>query len=431
MTRNPDLIAYLWPLARRYKIYLISLSAVAVSTAIFGIFVNYQIKEVIDTIASNPNAKIGWLVTLFTFYKLMSHGVYFISRLLDIKYKPMLLAEIVTYSYNKVMEHSLHWVDSHLSGEIASKITDLQDGLITIISYLRSTLAGFASILISIIFLLQINVISGSVIIVFIAIYAPILSILLKKQLSIQEKYVGARQEAVGIINDSIANVFGVKVIGNLWSELKLKLLPAVSKWSAWDKKSREYDAYYVDMTDTILATIMDGVQMWVLANLYKSGQITAGDFAFISMVMLNIHRELDALLENILFSINPKIAAIKSSYKFIYELSDTRDIKDAKTLTFVKGDIKYEGVSFKYDKGGEIFKDLTLHIKAGERVGIVGASGAGKTTLVKCLLRYFDVQYGKILIDGHDISSVSQESLRAAFFCDTTRYYHVSPNSP
>ncbi len=63
---------------------------------------------------------------------------------------------------------------------------------------------------------------------------------------------------------------------------------------------------------------------------------------------------------------------------------------------------------------GDNIFDNLTLHIKAGERIGIVGTSGAGKTTLIKCLLRYFNLQSGAILVDGYDISQVTEESLRS-----------------
>lgn len=81
--------------------------------------------------------------------------------------------------------------------------------------------------------------------------------------------------------------------------------------------------------------------------------------------------------------------------------------------LPRVKGDIKYQDVTFRYSSGSTIFDNFTLHIKSGERIGIVGTSGAGKTTLIKCLLRYFNLQSGTILVDRYDISQVTEESLR------------------
>lgn len=96
---------------------------------------------------------------------------------------------------------------------------------------------------------------------------------------------------------------------------------------------------------------------------------------------------------------------------------TDVKDKKNAPALKIQQADISFEKVGFVY-KGNshdnEVFKQLDLHIKAGEKVGIVGRSGAGKSTLVNLLLRFYDVQNGAIKIDGQDLREVNQESLRA-----------------
>ena len=89
-------------------------------------------------------------------------------------------------------------------------------------------------------------------------------------------------------------------------------------------------------------------------------------------------------------------------------------DEPDAQPLPPVKGDIKFENVSFHYGKTGGVIEDLNLHIAAGEKIGLVGRSGAGKSTIVNLLLRFYDRADGHILIDGHDIAKVTQDSLRA-----------------
>jgi len=89
-------------------------------------------------------------------------------------------------------------------------------------------------------------------------------------------------------------------------------------------------------------------------------------------------------------------------------------DAPDAKPLPEVKGDIKFENVSFHYGKKGGVIDNLNLHIQPGEKIGLVGRSGAGKSTLVNLLLRFYDRADGRILIDGHDIAKVTQDSLRA-----------------
>ncbi len=412
--QNYELKSYLYALAYKYRVYLASLTLMSIGASLFNMFVNYQIKEIIDTIAKDPKIDVTLLLWLFVLYKMMNHGTFFIVRLFDIKYKPAMLAEIIESTYGKTIRHSLHWFDSHLSGEIASKITDFQDGIITIITVLNRSLVQLVTIVSGIIFLFMMNYKIAGVVIAFLIVYVPIMSVLLKKQGQLQEEYVKARQEAVGIINDSVANIFGIKIIGNVWTELKLKLLPAIDKWKGWDRKTRQYDAYYVDLIDSILLTILAAAQIWLLAYLYKTEQITAGEFAVTIAITFNIEWAIDQLLDSIIFSINPKIAAIKSSFNFIHTISDVTDAENAKLLPRVKGDIKYQDVTFRYSSGSTIFDNLTLHIKPGERIGIVGTSGAGKTTLIKCLLRYFNLQSGYIFVDGYDISQVTEESLRS-----------------
>ncbi len=401
-------------LFKDYKIYLISLVFIAILGSIFSVAVDYKVKEIIDAILYNSNSSVGLLLFLFVLYKFMYHGMFFIERLFDIKYRPKLLAEIVENMYKKTVGHSLHWFDSHLSGEISSKIADFQNSIMTLLNACFRAMCNISVIIISILFLVHINIIPALVLIVFILTYSPIIVVLLKKQIQLQEQYVLARQQALGIINDSIANIFGIKIIGNILNEFKLKLTPAITRWKEWDKKTRQFDAYFVDNADTVMVTIMIAVQIYLLSYLFKSGQISPGGFAFVSIVTLNLHSVLDSFLENLLFNINPALASIKASYSFINVAKDTTDATDAIPLSKVKGEIKFEDVTFSYSgNDSDVLNNLSVHIQPSQRIGIVGTSGAGKTTFIKCLLRYFDVKSGKILVDNHPINSLQQDSLR------------------
>ncbi|WP_316354248.1 ABC transporter ATP-binding protein [Candidatus Trichorickettsia mobilis] len=388
---------------------------IAIIGSMFNVVVDYQIKEIIDTIALNQNANVEALLLLFVFYKFMHHGLFFIRRLLDMKFKPILLSETVTDMYTNTFGHSLHWFDSHLSGEISNKISDFQSNILTLITHCFNALHSMGVIIMGILFLFKVSALPAITILVFVMIYTPVITLLLKKQMCLQEQYVSARQETLGIINDSITNIFGIKIIGNIKSEFKLKLTPALLNWSDWEKKTRKFDAYFVDNADTIMVLIQSATQIYLLSYLYKTDQITAGVFAFAAMIMLKVHHTLDEFLENLLFNINPGIASIKASFDFINTKYDTPDSPNAKLLTNVCGDIKFNNVSFAYSGSKtDVLHNFNLHVEAGQRIGIVGTSGAGKTTLIKCLLRYFDVSSGEIMIDEQNIISVTQESLRA-----------------
>jgi ATP-binding cassette subfamily B protein len=411
---NMTIGQYIKSIISEYRIYFSALIIIAIAAAIFEISVSFQIRKILDSIAFNNGVEIGFLLIAFIFYKLMQHGVYFIRQLFDIKYKPSLYIKVIDDMYQRAMMHSMHWFESHLSGEISNKISDC-DSFNPIVTNLFRIVVDVMLIFIGMIFVFRVNVISASIILIFILIYAPVMSFLIKKQLVIQGNFVKARQKIVGMINDSFVNIFGIKVIGNLDYEMKHHLCPSFNIAKEADKNNRRFDAYFVDATDTILIMLMSGVQIYMLNFLYKNGSITLGDFTFIMIMTLGMHKYLESVIENLLFNVNPAIAEFKTSFNFINSPVDLIDIENIKQPEKIFRDIKFENVYFSY-KGNnkEVLKNFNLHIKQHEKIGVVGLSGAGKTTMIKCLLRYFDINSGNLLIDNYNIAEMSQEFLRA-----------------
>ncbi len=414
MQENKSLKSYLKSLIWDYKIYFSALFAISIIASLFEIMVHYKIKEIIDAIAIDKNADLLFLIGLFVLYKFLHHGMFFIVRLLDVKYKPGFTTKITQDIYQKTIKHSLHWFDSKMSGEIADKINGFQIAMTHIVTHIFRSLVILWAMIIGIIFLAKIHYLVATIQVSFLLIYSPIIWILLKKQLKLQKSYQKSSQETTGVINDSVSNIYGIKVIGSLASEIKLKLQPSLSKKQQWDRKTRAFDAYFVDNADTFMMVAMSAVQIYVLANLFQTGQITAGGFAFVAMIMLKVHGDINSLLDHILFDINPRVAEIKASYEFIDEEYSVQNKENAANLGKVKGEIEFKKVFFAYNEGQGVLNDFSLHIKPGEKIGLVGHSGAGKSTIIKSLIRYFDVNSGDILVDNHNIVDVTKESLRA-----------------
>jgi len=107
-------------------------------------------------------------------------------------------------------------------------------------------------------------------------------------------------------------------------------------------------------------------------------------------------------------------IGTVQDGLETLSQAQTVVDVNEAKPLAITRGDIEYRDISFAYNPGIPVFEHFNLKIRAGEKVGLVGRSGAGKSSLVNLLLRFYDVQSGKILLDGQDIATVQQESLRA-----------------
>ncbi|MCM2477463.1 ABC transporter ATP-binding protein [Rhizobium sp. CG5] len=162
---------------------------------------------------------------------------------------------------------------------------------------------------------------------------------------------------------------------------------------------------------------LLSGIMIVTIAalsiDLWFAGAITAGGVAFTLGLVLRLNMLLGRMMTQ-LNSIMRNIGTIQNSAELISKPIGLTDAEDAAPLAVREPEIRFEDVSFHYGRGKGVIDHLTLTIKPGEKVGIVGRSGAGKSTLVNLLLRFYDVEQGRILIDGQDISKVTQESLRA-----------------
>ncbi len=162
-------------------------------------------------------------------------------------------------------------------------------------------------------------------------------------------------------------------------------------------------------MHDICLSVMAGGMLIWAI-QLWIGGSVTAGDVVLVSALTFRIlHGSRDLALA--LVDATQQLGAIDDTLRIIVQ---PHGLEDTDTqLMLAEGDITFEGVGFGYPERGMVFEQLDLHIPAGQKVGVVGSSGAGKSTLIHLIQRLDDVQHGRILLDGQDIRSVSQDSLR------------------
>ena len=149
------------------------------------------------------------------------------------------------------------------------------------------------------------------------------------------------------------------------------------------------------------------GIYLWI------NGAITPGAIAIVMSLAIRLTGmshwilwEISSLFEN--------IGTVQDGINTLSIPSAVTDKQNAGALNVTKGEIHFDSVSFKYNPDEPVFEDLDLMIPAGEKIGIVGRSGAGKSSLVSLLLRFYDIQNGSIAIDQQNISDIRQESLRA-----------------
>jgi ATP-binding cassette subfamily B multidrug efflux pump len=161
-------------------------------------------------------------------------------------------------------------------------------------------------------------------------------------------------------------------------------------------------------MNNCVALFVVSGLSIWFWLN----GQISVGAIA----IAIGLAMRVNGMSQWIMWEVSALFENIGTVYDGMEMMTKKHDIVDkpgAPQLSAKKGAIHYERIRFHYGKGKGVIDNLSLDIKAGEKVGLVGRSGAGKTTLMNLLLRFYDLEAGRITIDGQDISAVSQESLR------------------
>jgi len=160
---------------------------------------------------------------------------------------------------------------------------------------------------------------------------------------------------------------------------------------------------------DICLSLMAGGMLIWAVRS-WLGGTVSAGDVVLVSALTFRIlHGSRDLALA--LVDATQQIGAIADTLRIINQPHGLEDPEPA--LTLDEGDIDFERIHFGYPQREPVFDGFSLHIPAGQKVGIVGASGAGKSTLIALIQRLDDVQGGRILLDGQDIRHVSQDSLR------------------
>ena len=177
--------------------------------------------------------------------------------------------------------------------------------------------------------------------------------------------------------------------------------------WRTWTRATRNGSLQMLLLQALRTLVLVYAVWLW------WEGQATVGDMTFVLTSYFIVHgylRDVGQHVRNLQRSANE----MEDMVRFHSQPLGVVDRADAKPIRVSKGEILYDGVTFRYGAQAEpIFKDFSLRIDAGERVGLVGHSGSGKTTFVKLLHRLYDVSGGSIVIDGQDTASVTQDSLR------------------
>jgi ATP-binding cassette subfamily B protein len=243
-------------------------------------------------------------------------------------------------------------------------------------------------------------------------------------------------QEASTRAIDSLLNYETVKYFGNEEYEAS-RFDQALARYERASVASRS-SLSLLNIGQATIIAIGLGILMTMAGRGVLAGQTTVGDFVLVNTYLIQLYIPLN-FLGFVYREVKQSLTDIEAMFKLLRVSADIKDAPGAVPLVPGEGRVEFDSVSFAYDPRRSILHDVSFSVPAGKRVAIVGASGAGKSTISRLLFRFYDVGAGAIRIDGQDLRGVTQASVRAAIgivpqdtvlFNDTI-YYNIAYGRP
>ncbi|MDE1158085.1 MAG: ABC transporter ATP-binding protein [Neorhizobium sp.] len=247
--------------------------------------------------------------------------------------------------------------------------------------------------------------------VVWIAAYAATVAYFVPRLRKISARQADARSMMTGRVVDSYTNIATVKLFSHAGREESYARDAMDAFLSSVHDQMRKVTAFQVLVYSYNCAALfaVGALSIWF----WLDSAISVGAIA----ISIGLAMRINGMSQWVMWEVSALFENIGTVYDGISMMKKAHDVTDApgaRALVSDRGHIRYEGVRFHYGKDKGVIDGLSLDIAAGEKVGLVGRSGAGKTTLMNLLLRFYDLETGRITIDGEDISRVTQESLRS-----------------
>ncbi len=409
----------------QYKVALVVVFVFAIASTVFSIIgpkilgnaTTKLFEGVIAQIAGTGSIDFGYIGNII----LLMVGLYLLSSLfsfiqgwvmtgvsMDITYR---LRQNISTKINRL---PLKYFDSTDRGEVLSRITNDVDAINQTLSQsLTQIITSIITLIGVLAMMLSINLMMTVAAVIVVPISVLIISLVIKQS----QKYFKQQQDYLGHVNGHIEEMYGGHVV--------------MKAFNGEEKSIKQFTVYNDTLFDSAWKSqFLSGMMMPIMNFVGNLGYvavsilggwlaiqkaITVGDIqAFIQYV--RSFTQPIAQIANVSNVLQQTAAAAERVFQFLEEPEEIAEVGDPIQLTSVAGKVEFRNVKFGYDPEKVIIKDFSASVAPGQKIAIVGPTGAGKTTMVKLLMRFYDVNSGSILVDGHDIREFSRHDLRRIF---------------
>lgn len=406
---------FLWHYCRRVKSHLFSLIILVLIWSCTVSLNPYALKLFIDGMgkAAVGNENYLWFPSLF--FVLLTAATSIVLRLYDwtmLKIFPQIKSEITSELFAYLERHSYSYMHHNFLGSLANKINDISKGAVNIVHYIIDQFcARIFSFMAASITMFLVHPYFSFCLIIWCACIIKASAIFSKKAQKHSEYFSHARSHVIGKIVDSVSNILNVKLFAR--EAYENRVLSTSLKEMVAKERSLQWFLLKVKAFYGIAITILTSCMISLIIYERSLNNITIGDAALILTLTLVLIRDI-FIITNQLVSFSEEIGICKQAISTILSPHELINEPNSSILQVPYGTISFDQVHFKYKKEQNLFVDKSVAIAGGSKVGLVGLSGSGKTTFINLLLRFYDIDSGKICIDGQNIKEVTQESLRS-----------------
>ncbi|HJW11398.1 MAG TPA: ABC transporter ATP-binding protein, partial [Albitalea sp.] len=412
---------FLWSCTRGLRPYMAAMTLLTAAIGAFEALLYSVLGRVVDWLSAVPAARLwaeqrGSLLLLAAIL-LASPLVVALQTMLKHQAMAGNFPMLLRWNFHRLMlSQSMAFYQDEFAGRVAAKV--MQTALAV-----RDTWMIVADILVFVLiyFVTMVAVMGGFAVwlllpfVSWLAFYVLALAFFVPRIGRVSKEQADARSLMTGRITDAYTNIATVKLFSHAQREA------AFARGAMQDFMLTAYAQMRLvsgfEIVNHSLSMLLiagtAGATLW----LWMQGQVGVGAVAAATAMALRLNGiahwimwELSSLFEH--------IGTVQDGINTLARAHAVVDAPDARPLQVPRGEVRFEQVSFAYGATGaearRVIDRLSLHIRPGEKIGLVGRSGAGKSTVVNLLLRFFDVEQGRVLIDGQDIAHVTQDSLRA-----------------
>lgn len=413
--RNKSTFSKLLARIKPYSFFVVLSMLLALFSVILTLVIPLKIGQAIDCIGDKTNW--GKIIPVFTQVIILSVIVMilqWVMNLINNKITYYVVRDLRNDAIQKIETLPLSYIDSHSQGDIVSRIIadadQFADGLLM---GFTQAFSGVVTIIGTLIFMIRMSLSITLVVVLLTPLSLFVASFISKKTFNMFKLQSETRGEQTAFIDEMISNEKVVKAFSR--EEQTIEKFASMNE----DLKNASLKAiFFSSLTNPMTRFVYNVIYAFVA--LFGAIGVISGNMSIgILTCMLsyvNQYTKPFNEITGVITELQNAFACIERIFELLNEKSEPLDKFDAVCLNDLEGNIEIKDVFFSYNKEKKLIEDFNLSVKKGQKVAIVGPTGAGKSTIINLLMRYYDTDKGIISVDGYDIKDIQRESLRSNY---------------